>query len=293
VAKKDPSITKVPKGALKNFLDAGKSTTRVIGKVERHVLSKPRDASRNLELHPSQIVSKQWCHRASYFHLLGHPPAIEPTTFRKERIFGEGSDIHTKWQKWFQEMGVLYGMWECKACKHRFWATSPNICIDCHLSVGFKYKEVPVDVPSLRMTGHGDGWLKGFGDDLMLEIKSVGVGTFLWMDKQAWMAANQDFDKAWNNLKVPFESHIQQVQIYMRLLELAGHESVPQEAVLIYEAKPNQEIKEFIVQKDGWGINHLIDAAKMIVECVDKGTPPDCNVGGVYKCDKCKGYENA
>jgi len=284
-------LKKLPAGALKNFVDAGKSTTRVISKVERFVLSQPIDNSRSFDgLHPSAMVSPYWCHRASYFHLKGNHPAPEPRQFKRELIFAQGHGIHATWQNWFRDMGKLYGVWECKSCALQFWATSPEGCEGCGVQGTIRYREVPVEHPELMITGHSDGWLKGFGDDLMLEIKSVGAGTFMWYDRSNWFASNQDFAEAWKNLKSPFEAHIAQVQLYMKVLELSGRTDVPQEAVLLYEAKPTQEVKEFVVRKDDWAIQPIIDGARLVVDSLSKDVAPDCNVGGALKCKQCGGF---
>jgi len=289
----EKKLKKVPAGALKSFVDAGKSTTRVISKVERFVLSQPIDNSRSFDgLHPSAMVSPFWCHRASYFHLKGNHPTPEARQFKRELIFAQGHGIHATWQNWFSDMGKLYGVWECrhpdKEQRHKFWALSPKECETCGLSV--KYKEVPVESTELMITGHSDGWLKGFGDDLMLEIKSVGEGTFMWYDRSNWFASGQDFKEAWKNLKSPFESHVAQIQLYMKVLELSGRTDVPQEAVLLYEAKPTQDVKEFIVRKDDWAIQPIIDGAKLVVDSLSKNVAPDCNVGGALKCKQCGGF---
>jgi hypothetical protein len=290
MAKKAPALKKLAPGALKNFVDAGKSTTRVIGKVERHVLSKPIDNSRSFDgLHPSAMVSKYWCHRASYFHLKGNHPAPEPRKFSRELIFAQGHAIHDTWQTWFYEMGTLYGSWQCRECSNYWTDLSPARCINCG-SDRVKYKEVPIVHKDLMITGHSDGWLKGFGDDLMLEIKSVGAGTFMWLDKGAWFANDQSFDTAWKNLTSPFESHVAQIQLYMEVLNLSGVTDVPNEAVVLYEAKPTQAVKEFIVRRDTWAIQHIIDGAKLVVDSLSKNTAPDCNVGGALKCKQCEGF---
>ena len=283
-------LQKLPDGKLKNFVKAGASNTRVIGKVERHVLAKPTDNSRAFDgMHPSAMVSKYWCHRATYFHLKGNIPAPEPTNFKRELIFAQGHAIHDTWQTWFHEMGTLYGMWRCRDCNNHWMALSPVFCEACG-SDNIKYREVPVANEELMITGHADGWLKGFGDDLFLEIKSIGAGTFLWLDKTAWFGADQDFDKAWKNLTAPFESHVSQVQLYMEVMRLSGVTDVPNEAVVLYEAKPNQEIKEFIVRRDAWGVQHIIDGARLVVDSLSKNIAPDCPVGGALKCKQCEGF---
>ena len=83
--------------------------------------------------------------------------------------------------------------------------------------------------------------------------------------------------------------HIMQVQIYMKLAELLGMGS-PQEAILLYEAKPNQEVKEFVVPKSDFLISKLFEAAEMINKAVEANEPPECNVGGAWGCDRCRGY---
>ena len=105
------------------------------------------------------------------------------------------------------------------------------------------------------------------------------------------MNNDNDFDKAWKALKAPFMKHIMQVQIYMKLAELLNYENFPQEAVLIYENKANQEAKEFVVQKSDFGISQLFDAAAMIIESIKTNTPPPCNIAS-DGCAKCKGYTN-
>lgn len=273
--------------ALQKLVDVGKKNTRVLGSVERYILSRPRDKSRRTDvLHPSDMVSPDWCHRATYYQLLGREPlGKRAPSMTLMSVFEEGHAIHAKWQRWFQGMGVLYGRWYCHDCEETFWGGS-----DCHEGP-MEYREVPLFYEPLRIYGHSDGWLIGLGDPLMLEIKSIGVGTLRWEAKELFAENDYDFEKTWKALTAPFQKHIMQVQIYMKLAELLGMENVPQEAVLIYEAKPNQQVKEFVVHKSDFGISHLFDAAAMIVQAVKDKVPPECNIaaGG---CGKCKGYDD-
>ena len=274
--------------ALDKFLKAGKANSRVLGKVERHVLSTPRDVSRRSDLlHPSAMVSPTWCHRASYFHLLGHEPAPRPITLNQHMIFAEGHRIHEVWQDVFKDMGTLYGMWEIVETGATYW----GFASDHNDKYTVKYREVPLDNEDLMITGHADGWLVGFGEPLLLEVKSIGIGSMRYYSP-GLVKADSDFAAAWKAIETPFESHISQVQLYLKLLELSDHEGTPQEAVIIYESKVNQEVKEFVIRKDSWGINHILDAAKMIVEAVKTKTPPDCNNGGRMLCQGCKGYKD-
>lgn len=276
-----------PNGALKKLVDVGKKDTRVLGSVERYLLSKPKDRSRrNDVIHPSDMVSPDWCHRAAYFHLLGREPKETRTTsVRLISVFEEGHLIHRKWQSWFQGMGVLYGKWYCKTCDETFWGGT-----DVHEDGILEYREVPLYYEPLRISGHSDGWLVGLGDPLMLEIKSIGEGTLRFECPELYREHNYDFNATWKAITSPLPKHVAQVQIYMKLAELLGYENYPKEAVLIYEAKPNQEYKEFVVHKSDFGITHLFEAAQMIIDAVKAGIPPECNIaaGGCAKCREFK-----
>lgn len=275
-------------GALKAFVDVAKKNTRVLGSLERHLLAKPRDKSRRTDvLHPSDMVKKDWCHRASYYHLMGREPlSTRVHGLRTQSIFAEGHAIHAKWQSWFQDMGTLYGKWYCYECGEIFWGGS-----DCH-DGPIEYREVPLFYEPLRINGHADGLLLNLGDPLMLEIKSVGAGTIRWEAPALFMEHNGDLDKCFSAIKSPFESHINQVQIYMKLAELIGLEHVPQEAVVIYENKATQEAKEFVIPKSDFSIAPLFEAAAKIVEAVKNQTPPVCNVDGWGNCGQCGGYND-
>jgi len=279
-------------GALKKFVDVAKKETRVLGSVERYIISKPKDKSRRTDvLHPSEMVGNDWCHRASYFQLQGKEPISNRTmTLGLDNVFEEGHAIHAKWQKRFQNMNNLHGMWYCHECEETFWGGT-----DCH-DGPITYREVPLFYEPLRIAGHSDGWLKGFGEDLMLEIKSIGEGTLRWECPELYAENNYDFKATWKAITTPFMKHVMQVQIYMKLAELLSEADprfigYPKEAVLIYENKADQSVKEFVVPKGDFGIKHIFEAAQLIVDSIKAQTPPECNVtmGG---CAKCKGYEN-
>lgn len=274
--------------AMSAFLKANNGSTRVLGKVERHVIAKKlsTDSGRKENwIHPSQMVSKSWCHRASFFHILGEKPVKQSTTLTRELVFEQGHRIHDIWQTWFKEMGNLYGRFVCPEDGTDVWALSSDLDPAKH----WVYKEVPLENEALRITGHADGWLKGFGSDLLLEVKSIGVGSFRYYTNNRNFS-DADFPKAWAELQTPFESHISQVQVYLKLIELSGVPNPPQEAVFIYESKVNQEVKEFIIPKSNFGIAHLFDAAQEIVDALKIGRPPICNLMGASGCDNCKGY---
>lgn len=281
-----------PTGSLKAFIAAGKNKTRVLGSVERHVLSKPAGDGRSWQyLHPSDMVSAEWCYRASYYHLLGHEPVQKERGFRIMSVFEEGHAIHNKWQTWLKEMEVLYGKYRCLECGTTFFGLPTDHDPKLHPK-DFEYLEVPLLYEPLKIAGHSDGWIRGLGDDMMLEIKSIGVGTLRWEAPELLMDNKNDFDKAWKQINAPFGKHVSQVQLYMKLAELLYPDNHPKEAVIIYEAKPNQEVKEFVVAKSDFQISGILEAAERIVKAVEAKEPLECNIGGSWNCDRCRDYKD-
>jgi hypothetical protein len=290
-------MAKAPKlsGNFKSFVDASKKPTRVLGALERHVLSIPDDVRSHTVLHPSDMVSADWCYRASYFHLSGEKPVKKEASFKLRSVFLQGHAIHEKYQNWFRDMGVLYGKWYCDHCG---WIDELTLSSelkhekDCLGT--YEYREVPINYEPLRIGGKADGWIVGLGEPLMLEVKSIGPGTFSWEDRSGYRELDYNFEKAWDALNSPFAKHVTQVQLYMKVAELisaydGSYKNSPQEAVLIYENKSNQDIKEFVVRKSDFAIAHLLEAAKMIVDAVKVRTPPACNISP-NGCPRCKGY---
>jgi hypothetical protein len=285
-----------PTGKLKEFLKAGSINSRVLTKVERYVLTLPEDTSRRSDvLHPSAMVKDDWCHRASYFQLLGYPTAPTKINLSKKRIFKMGHDIHAAWQDIFGQMEKLWGIWECNGCKSRNVALSTfdgfeSVCSDC--SEGYTYKEVSLFYEPLRISGHADGILVGFDEPLLLEIKSIGVGTFRFEASQLFAEHDGNFDKMWKALDAPFMSHIKQAQLYMKLAELLELPYQPQEALFLYENKANQSLKEFVVAKSDFGVAHILEDAAKIVAAVDRREPITCNISPNNGCSQCKGYND-
>lgn len=283
-----------PTGDFKNFLAANKNNTRVLGALERHIIAMPEDTSRRTDvLHPSAMVKDDWCHRGSYFQLLGFPPPPSKyaKSMRQYMVFETGHAIHARWQNLFRDMGKLWGKYKCLECDQIF----TGLPSDHDSKLGpeaYEYREVSLTYEPLRIAGHSDGLLVGLGEPLMLEIKSIGPGTFRYEAPHMTYSTNGHLDQMWKALDAPFQTHVAQVQIYMRLAELLELEYQPQEAVMFYENKATQETKEFVVPKSMFGIKHLFDAAEMICASVDAKTPPPCNIAGQEGCQQCKGYAN-
>jgi hypothetical protein len=274
---------------LKKFLDAKKSNPRLIGDIERHLMARPVEKRATNVLHPSEMVKSDWCLRASYFALTGAEVKKDKPNLRLQSIFDEGHAIHHKWQTWFREMGVLYGEWGCMVCGSVFFAISPSVCTNCTArSVFLKYREVTLVDESLKIAGHSDGWIKGIGDDTLIEIKSIGAGTLRFEAPELLAKADGDLTKAWRSIRRPFRSHLLQGQIY---LELARRMMSPvNEIVFIYELKSDQDYREFSVKADYEFVEPIFDKAKLVVDAVQAGTPLECTNNGALGCKQCQQF---
>jgi hypothetical protein len=280
----------VTKSELQKFLDAKKKPYRLLGDVERHLMARPVGDRSTTVLHPSEIIKKDWCKRSSFFLLNGHTKIAEKPALQLQSIFDEGHAIHAKWQSYFQEMGVLHGRFKCLVCDKVTWGTSPQECESCNAPASkLVYDEVTLIDNDLRIAGHTDGWIKGIGDDTLIEIKSIGPGTIRSEAPNLMMDADGDFMKAWQNVNRPFSSHILQGQVYLELMKRMGNKV--DEIVFLYELKANQSFKEFSVKADYELVRHVFDGAKIVVDAVEAGIALECsnNPGGT--CKQCDPYK--
>jgi CRISPR/Cas system-associated exonuclease Cas4 (RecB family) len=218
----------------------------------------------------------------------GHTKKAERPNLKLQSIFDEGHAIHAKWQNWFQEMGVLYGRFTCVGCKFSLFDIGPVMCPQCNQSK-MEYNEVTLYDDALRIKGHTDGWIKGIGNDCLIEIKSIGPGTIRSSAPELMQNADGDFMKAWKNVNRPFSSHIMQGQVYLELMKRMGHNV--DEIVFLYELKADQSYKEFAVKADYELVRHVFDKAEFIVKAVESGVAPECNNNPGGTCKYCEPYK--
>jgi hypothetical protein len=282
--------------SLKAYLDATKRDTRLMGPIERHLLSKPFDNRRMDIIHPSDMIKPEWCHLAQYHAIKGNYKEVrEKPTLRLQSIFDEGHTIHAKWQKWLTEMGVLYGKWNCSECGPSDWELASDLNFDDPACGVFTYDEVPLWSDKHKIGGHSDGWVKNLGEDCLIEIKSIGAGTLRFEAPSLLAQADGDLEKAWRNIRAPFRTHQLQGQVYLHLTHLMAENgelpSAPDEIVFIYELKANQDYKEFVVKYNPEFTKDLFDQALDIAWAVDNNRPPVCNIDAVKGCKRCEPYK--
>ena len=271
---------------LQKYFETKKVPTRLIGEIERYLLKKPREERSTTVLHPSEIIKSDWCHRYSYYLLTGGEPKTDKPSLRLQNIFDEGHAINAKWQKRLQEMNVLYGKFQCLNCKKYMTGISPSNCDECNSTL-IEYKEVSLRDDSLRISGHTDGWVKGLGNDCLIEIKSIGAGTLRYESPELLIDADGDLTKAWKNIRRPFRSHLLQGQMYLELAQRMYKEDAPKEIIFIYELKADQDYKEFTVKADYEIVSRIFFNAEKLIKAVEAGKMPDCNVSpeGCKQCN--------
>jgi CRISPR/Cas system-associated exonuclease Cas4 (RecB family) len=261
-------------------METKKTETRLLGPIERHLLTRPQDTSRRQDiLHPSELVKDDFCPRAAYFRVTGTVLPQERPNLRLQSLFDEGHSVHGKWQGYLAEMGVLYGLWETRAGKE--WGFG-----------GTKYLEVPLHDDALTIAGHADGWVKGLGEDFLIEVKSIGPGTIRFENPALFRSG--DLFAAWKEIRRPFPTHMRQGQLYLalanRMADRGELESAPKEIVFLYELKADQSTKEFVVAYDPVLSKDALDDAYDITRAIQEAVAPDCRFGG---CKSCSPFEEA
>ena len=268
--------------SLKSYLDAKKKPTRMLGDIERHLLTREQDFRATDVLHPSEIIKSDWCLRRSWFLLNGRVPAAKrASSMRLENIFAEGHAIHAKWQGWLREMGVLYGQWDTHKMGS-LWSLSEGV------PTSWTYLEVPMLYPEFRIRGHADGWVKGLGDDFLIEIKSIGIGTIRHEASEIAVAADFDLSKAFQQIKRPFKSHLLQGRLYLECVRDMYGDAAPSEIVFLYECKADQAYKEFVIGRDRESVQPILDKAESVVAAT---TPPPCSNSITGSCPQCREFE--
>jgi rubrerythrin len=266
---------------LDNFKDSFKKEGVVLPSLHRHVMRQAaeEDNERSTDkMHPSAMAKAGWCPRQDYYTITLGDRAKESISFVRENIFDEGHTIHRKYQRWFHEMGILYGWWDC-LCGHYWEDHSPTNCPACG-SISVRYREIPLANSQYLIEGHADGGIvdtKGLFDipaPLLLEMKSIGIGT-LRMDAphlhQLYLDGSS-LEELWREVKRPFPSHVRQATLYCWLSQFG-----PQpfnHMLFIYECKWNQQTKEFLVEVNQGHIEWILEAALDVARCVKQGIEP-------------------
>jgi CRISPR/Cas system-associated exonuclease Cas4 (RecB family) len=250
----------------------------LIGALQRHIVSENeringvRDVAVSGYIHPSSASKGDWCPRSSWYEVMGAPATPPPSIgHRLANVFAEGHEIHDKYQRWFTQMGILIGMWECLICGYQQWGKGMQT--SCHFCLGdrFRYAEVPVEDEDLMIRGAGDGIVDLDEHQSLIEIKSIGLRSIeLDYPKlyKPYKEGTLDLDGLWASIKAPFPWHVRQATLYLHLLRTRWPEI--NDIIFIYEFKGNQDVKAFTIGYQPELISHIIKSAREIVTAVDE-----------------------
>lgn len=264
-----------------------KKLGRILGPVEDALTAENehRQSFRDTDhLHPSSLSKNDWCPREAYYKITKETETNQSApSLRRLNIFAEGNSIHEKWQRWMWRAGGLYGRWECRNCDHDWWDTSPEVCPSCFAADRVRYMEVPIENKEHHILGHADGVWEDDQGRAVVEIKTVGLGTIRWDAPslyEGYANGDLDLDGLWAAIKRPLLPHRKQANLYMYCLGL-------EDAIVIYEWKPSQEVKEFHLTLNTNLVQTMLDGADLVIKHLELGAPPD-RPEGFYKTKQCK-----
>lgn len=287
---------------LRDLKASYKKNELLLPMLERHVLKQANaddDERRSDILHPSEMSKGSWCGRHDYYRITKEDLnyAEKKIGFRLANIFDYGHSVHRKYQRWFREMGVLFGRWKCMECEQQWIDISPTMCPNgCKRRVGaegetpyttpprIKYREVPLDYPDLHIAGHADGIVQIYDpvalrtEYVLLEIKTIGLGSLRYEAYHLHTRYIEDEltpEEVWFRISRPFASHLRQAMIYLHLARMLYPQLTLDKIVFIYEFKATQETKEFTVPYNPDLIKDVLEQVDAVADALDDAEPPE------------------
>lgn len=275
---------------MKNYKEqfTAKPTNRLLSKIEAALAIEQaeRNSHRDTKhFHSSEMAKDDWCPRSTWYKIMDTEESDpQSMNLRRMNIFAEGHNIHDKWQRWMWKAGGLFGNWQCNSCDAKFAGTSPEGCDHCG-SADLKYKEVPLSSEEYSIIGHADGVWEDTKGQAVVEIKSVGLGTIRWDAPKLYEGyenGDLSLDDLWKRIKRPLTTHRRQVNLYMMCLGI-------EDAIILYEWKPSQEVKEFHLKYTPELIEPILEGINDVKGYLETNVVPPKPVVATHKsCSMCK-----
>lgn len=256
----------------------------VLNVVDTYLRAKAKRTSGNRRYdyyHPSEFGG---CLRYAQYKKYADMGLIEVIEEEHEskmiRLFDKGHNMHERWNRYFQEAGVLRGYWKCKnpLCntmygkENKIGVFEPKCCEKCSCEE-FEYVEVSVRDEELGFGGHCD---------LILDFSKIKKETFEGVERTfnlkelpkkpiiADMKTVNDrgFKKVLK--EGPPEKYITQLTIYTHVLDCDF-------GLLIYENKDNSLLEYFEIPRNEEKFEKIAWQAKTMTkmsESEDRLLPP-------------------
>ena len=179
-----------------------------------------------------------------------------------QRVYDNGHGMHARWRDYLDAANVLRGVWKCPRCevlcgdKEPLGILNPSnkegwSCEKCKTTRKMQYEELLVrSDPRYNFEGHVDA---------VVDLRGTQFSTKPELDLMVvdFKSIKDDyFDDIIEHAK---PEHVVQVTIYMWLLDLRS-------AMLIYENKNTQEVKEILVLRDEKKVDEIKKQAEWLVE---------------------------
>ena len=233
---------------MESDLYAANQPPRVQSLTMRLMIDKALNNSRRYDIfHPS--AWGQCLRKISYQYYNEEDPFItkgpKDVDLRLERVFDNGHGVHYRWQQtYLAQTPYLRGIWRCMSCGerfgegHRLGIKNPQLedgwACQCSSTLPLQYEEITVRSEMYNFEGHVDTVIDVRGTDFALPNDDLNVYVVDYKTMK---------DDLFTKLRSAKHEHVVQTNIYMWLLDLKA-------AVVLYENKDNQSIKEMFVPRD-------------------------------------------
>lgn len=248
--------------------------------IQTHVVSSNTSNREDHKIHVSELTKKNLCARRLFYKVTkAERTDVEPPAgHRMELIWAAGNAEHAKWQRWLQEMGVLWGNWICQVCGQVIEdSEEPKGCKSCGYDL-WQYDEAHLEDPQYPLVGHSDGAVPS--RKALVEIKSFSAGT-VRIEKPDLVKKHThkvdgktitNVEGMWNEIKRPLPSHLKQGMFYLWMTKRMGldYDSI----LFIYENKTNQATKPFEVKYSDRAIREEIQVLEQVEEAAAAGVAP-------------------
>ena len=215
--------------------------------IKEHMINKALNNNRRFDIfHPSawgsclRKIAYQFYNEKKPF-LKRSPSDLD---LRIERVFDNGHGMHFRWQEYLTNAKVLRGYWSCKTCQEMYGNKEKlGIFSPLQTDSSWKCKCGKNELEYHEVTVCSDSKYNFKGNvDAVIDLR--GSEFEKGNDYDVYVVDFKSMkDSYFSELKQPKHEHVVQTHIYMYILDLKL-------AIVLYENKDNQQVKEMLVPRD-------------------------------------------